>query len=100
VSTAVVSTVLASGLCTRRALTFRSRGGESSSRSTTLSAFSTLDLMALGLFAPKPGSYFGTQVLSVGWPAGTVRGCPRESADEHDDHHSASHSTLREIFKV
>lgn len=46
---------------------------------------------AHGLFVPKPSSYVGKQVLSVGWPAETVRGCPWESAYERGDRHSISH---------
>src|SRR5215831_16386759 len=53
---------------------------------------------ASGRFVPKPSSQVGSQVLSADWPAETVRGCPRESADERDDRHAVSHSGSRTLL--
>jgi hypothetical protein len=45
--------------------------------------------------SPKPSSCAAKQVLSVGWPAETVRGCPWKSAYERSDRHSVTQPLMK-----
>jgi len=52
-------------------------------QASLVAAFGALfPLSTGGFFVPKPSSQVGSHVLSAGWPAETVHGCPWESADE------------------
>ena len=92
VSTTVVSTALAAGLCTLRPLTFRFRGGESGSRDHSPQRVSRVQLDGVGPFVPKPSS----------WPASlphrtvdlvhAVRQRPSACSLGRWDCHSISHS--------
>ena len=95
VSTAVVSTALAAGLCIRRPLTFRFRGGESSLPNIYPGASLRLDALALASSSRSQRARSPTTALTPSDLPRTVRGGPLASAGVCGGCYSLSYSPAK-----